>query len=198
MPPIASHIIAEGHAWIASGYRAREYQPHLFIEDLVALRELFQKEIGPPRWTIIYGQSMGGHIVVASLELRPGLYQGGLVECGLVDGISIADYLMATPPRRADSRGALLNAPDQAFCQAPRACGWALGPGCTTQRTTVRQRRLLMGADRRQRLPLRLRPRRYLPTSCTARDLENSESRARRVPPTPVLIDPGSVSPKTS
>ena len=95
LPPIASHIIAEGHAWIASGYRAREYQPHLFIEDLVALRELFLKEIGQPRWSIIYGQSMGGHITVASLELRPGLYQSGLSECGLVDGIGIADYLMA-------------------------------------------------------------------------------------------------------
>ena len=46
-PPIASHIIDEGHAWIASGYRAREYQPHLFIEDLIALHELFQKEITP-------------------------------------------------------------------------------------------------------------------------------------------------------
>ena len=59
-PPIASHILGEGHAWVASGYRAREYQPHLFIEDLVALRELFLNEIGPPRWTIMYGQSMGG------------------------------------------------------------------------------------------------------------------------------------------
>jgi hypothetical protein len=28
MPPIASHITAGGYAWIASGYRAREYQPH--------------------------------------------------------------------------------------------------------------------------------------------------------------------------
>ena len=42
---------------------------------------------------------MGGHIVVASLELRPGLYQGGLAECGLVDGIGIADYLSRTPRR---------------------------------------------------------------------------------------------------
>ena len=80
-PPIAAHIVDEGHAWIASGYRAREYQPHLFIEDLVALRELFLKEVGAPRWSMIYGQSMGGHIVVASLELKPGLYQGGLAEC---------------------------------------------------------------------------------------------------------------------
>jgi hypothetical protein len=40
-PPLAIHILEEGHAWAASGYRAREYQPHLFIEDLIALRELF-------------------------------------------------------------------------------------------------------------------------------------------------------------
>ena len=48
-PPIGSHIVSAGHAWISSGYRAREYQPHLFIEDLVALRELFLKEVGQPR-----------------------------------------------------------------------------------------------------------------------------------------------------
>ncbi len=112
-PPIAGHIVDQGHAWIASGYRAREYQPHLFIEDLVALRELFLKEIGRPRWTIIYGQSMGGHMVVASLE-RPGLYQGGLAECRLVDGIGIADYLMAhTAAAELISGVPLLDAPDR-------------------------------------------------------------------------------------
>jgi hypothetical protein len=113
-PPIASHIIAEGHAWIASGYRAREYQPHLFIEDLAALRELFLNSVGRPRWTIIYGESMGGHIVVASLELRPGLYEGGLAECGLVDGISIVDYLLAyTAAAELISGAPLLDSPDQ-------------------------------------------------------------------------------------
>jgi hypothetical protein len=30
-PPLAAHIVDEGHAWIASGYRALEYQPHLFM-----------------------------------------------------------------------------------------------------------------------------------------------------------------------
>jgi dienelactone hydrolase len=113
-PPIGIHVLDEGHAWIASGYRAREYRPDLAIEDLVALRELFVKEIGPPHWTIIYGQSMGGHIVVASLELRPGLYQGGLAECGLVDGISIADYLLAyTAAAELISGVPLLDAPDK-------------------------------------------------------------------------------------
>src|SRR5262245_26001681 len=114
VPPIATHIIGEGHAWIASGFRAREYQPHLFIEDLIALRELFDKEIGQPRWTIIYGQAMGGHIAVASLELHPGLYQAGLAECGAVDGIGIADHLLAyTAAAELISGVPLLDAPDR-------------------------------------------------------------------------------------
>src|SRR2546422_7562850 len=145
-PPLASHILGEGHAWAASGYRAREYRPDWFIEDLVALRELFLNEIGRPRWTIIYGQSMGGHIVVASLELRPGLYQGGLAECGLVDGIGIADYLFrvhrrrradlrCAPPRCAGQAG-ILEAPQRAIGAGARHAGRVHGT-----RPSVQQRR---------------------------------------------------------
>ena len=169
--PIGGHVADAGHAWIASGYRAREYQPHLFIEDLVALRELFLKEFGRPRWTIIYGQSMGGHIVVASLELRPGLYQGGLAECGLVDGISIADYLMAyTAAAELIAGVPLLDAPDrQAFARilGERVVP-ALGlPGSYTARGRQFDSvvKYLMGADRAGNdLPLRLQglQRRYL------------------------------------
>ena len=169
--PIGIHVLSEGHAWIASGYRAREYQPHLFIEDLVALRELFLKEIGPPRWTIIYGQSMGGHIVVASLELRPGLYQGGLAECGLVDGISIADYLMAyTAAAELIAGVPLLDAPDkEAFARVlNERVVPALGmPGSYTARGRQFDSvvKYLMGADQAgNELPLRLQglQRRYL------------------------------------
>ena len=170
-PPLASHILGEGHAWVASGYRAREYQPHLFIEDLVALRELFLKEIGPPRWTIIYGQSMGGHIVVASLELRPGLYQGGLAECGLVDGIGIADYLLAyTAAAELISGVPLLDAPDkETFGRLlNERVVPALGmPGAYTARGRQFDSvvKYLMGADRTGNdLPLRQQglQRRYL------------------------------------
>jgi dienelactone hydrolase len=170
-PPLAGHMIDEGHAWIASGYRAREYQPHLFIEDLVALRELFLNEVGRPRWTIIYGQSMGGHIVVASLELRPGLYQGGLAECGLVDGISIADYLLAyTAAAELISGVSLLDSPDeQAFARVLNELVVpALGmPGSYTARGLQFDSvvKYLMGADQTGHdLPLRLQglQRRYL------------------------------------
>jgi hypothetical protein len=170
-PPIANHIAGEGHAWIASGYRAREYLPHLFIQDLVALRELFLKEIGQPRWTIIYGQSMGGHIVVASLELRPGLYQGGLAECGLVDGIGIADYLLAyTAAAELISGVPLLDAPDkETFSRlVNERVVPALGtPGAYTARGRQFDSvvKYLMGGDQAGNdLPLRLQgwSRRYL------------------------------------
>jgi pimeloyl-ACP methyl ester carboxylesterase len=170
-PPMSGHILDRGHAWIASGYRVREYQPHVAIEDLIALRELFLKEIGQPRWTIIYGQSMGGHIVVASLELRPGLYQGGLAECGLIDGIGIADYLMAyTAAAELIAGVPLLDAPDkQAFAQLlNERVVPALGmPGSYTARGRQFDSvvKYLMGADQvGNDLPLRLLglQRRYL------------------------------------
>ena len=203
-PPIASHIVAQGHAWIASGYRAREYQPHLFIEDLVALRELFLDEIGQPRWAIIYGQSMGGHIVVASLELRPGLYQGGLAECGLVDGISIADYLTAyTAAAELIAGVPLLDAPDkEAFARIlNERVVPALGmPGSYTARGRQFDSvvKYLMGADQAGNdLPLRLQglKRRYLLNMMPrARDLENEPNPGLRAASTVHIryrIDPG-------
>ena len=64
-------------------------------QEALALRERFIKEFGRPRWTIIHGQSMGGHVAIASLELHPEVYQGGLIECGIVDGVGLIDWLYA-------------------------------------------------------------------------------------------------------
>jgi hypothetical protein len=203
-PPIGSHIVAQGHAWIASGFRAREYQPHLFIEDLVALRELFLSEIGQPRWTIIYGQALGGHVVVASLELRPGLYQGGLAECGAVDGISIADYLLAYTAAAELIAGApLLDARNrQSFARMlNERVVPALGlPGSYTARGRQFDSvvKYLMGADGvGNDLPLRLRglERDFL-MSMTHRnpDVEKEPSFVRRAGSTLHIryrIDPG-------
>ena len=203
-PPIASHILAKGHAWAASGYREREYQPHLFIEDLVALRELFLKEIGHPRWAIIYGQSMGGHIVVATLESRPGLYQGGLAECGLVDGIGIADYLMAYVAAAELISGVpLFDAPTrQEFVKRVNERVMpALGmPGSYTARGLQFDSvvKYLMGADAAGNdLPLRLEglKRRYLPNFIyRSPDIETESNPGARAASTAHIryrIDPG-------
>lgn len=203
MLPIASHVLGQGHAWIASGYREREYQPHLFIEDLVALRELFLTEIGVPRWSIIYGQSMGGHITVASLEQRPGLYQGGLSECGLVDGIGIADYLTAyTAAAELISGVPILDAPDRlAFGSLLEGIVRALGlPGAYTARGRQFDSvvKYLMGADRAgNELPLRLQglqARYLLNIMHRPKDLERETNPGLRAASTAHVkyrIDPG-------
>ena len=38
---------------------------------------------------------MGGHIAIASLELYPDVYQGALIECGVIDGVGLTDWLNA-------------------------------------------------------------------------------------------------------
>ncbi len=170
-PPLGDHILDEGHAWIASGYREREYRPDVAVEDLLALRALFLKEFGSPRWSIIYGQSMGGHVAVASLELHQGVYQGGLTECGLVDGIGIADYLLAyTAAAELISGVPLFDAPDKAAFDDmlnTRVVPILGAPGSFTARGRQFDSvvKYLMGADQRGNdLPLRAQglPRRYL------------------------------------
>lgn len=93
--PLDFHLTEGGYAWAASGYRSMGYRPDWFLADTLALRERFIKEFGRPRWTIIHGQSMGGHVAIASLELHPEIYQGGLIECGVVDGVGFIDWLYA-------------------------------------------------------------------------------------------------------
>ena len=93
--PLDFYLSEHGYAWAASGYRSWGYRPDWFLADILALREMFIKTFGPPRWTIIHGQSMGGHVAIASLELHPEVYQGGLIECGVVDGVGLVDWLYA-------------------------------------------------------------------------------------------------------
>jgi hypothetical protein len=93
--PLASHLAANGYAWAASSFRSGAYRPDWFVVDTLQLRDLFIREIARPRWTIIHGQSMGGHIAIASLELHPGVYQGALIECGVTDGVTVADLGLA-------------------------------------------------------------------------------------------------------
>jgi len=94
-PPLDLHITDRGVAWGASANRAKGYRPDWFLDDMFALRDHFIRTYGQPRWTIVYGQSMGGHSAIAALELHPEVFQGALVECGVVDGITLFDWRYA-------------------------------------------------------------------------------------------------------
>src|SRR3712207_2212439 len=84
------------------------------MEDTLALKRLFVREVGQPRWTILYGQSMSGQIVTGSLETWPDEYQAGLAECGLVDGVWEVEFLLSyTAVAELISGVPLLDAPDR-------------------------------------------------------------------------------------
>ena len=76
--PLDHYLTNHGYAWASSGYRSKGYRPDLFLLDLLALRAQFIERFGQPRWTIIHGQSMGGH--VADRGERPSACQSD--RCG--------------------------------------------------------------------------------------------------------------------
>lgn len=93
--PLEQHLALHDYAWAASGYRSTGYHPDWFMDDTLALVELFVRRYGRPRWTVIYGQSMGGHMAIASLELHPEVFQGAFLECGAIDGVGLIDWYYA-------------------------------------------------------------------------------------------------------
>jgi pimeloyl-ACP methyl ester carboxylesterase len=155
--PLDRDLTREGYAWAASGYRAFGYHPDWFLSDLLTLRTSFIKRFGKPRWTIIHGRSMGGHVSIASLELHPDTYQGALIECGVIDGVGLVDWLRAyTAAAEYFSGLPLLETPQPEFdrlvnLEFPRLMGT---PGHYTERGQRFDNVVmhLMGGD----LPLRL------------------------------------------
>ena len=110
--PIREAAIAQGYAWAASSYRANGYNPEDGVQDTLILREFFKQTVGAPKRTYIFGSSMGGHIVVASLEQYPDIFVGGLSECGVVSGVGEFDYLMSFTLLAGYFSGADFTAPE--------------------------------------------------------------------------------------
>jgi pimeloyl-ACP methyl ester carboxylesterase len=196
--PLGAQLDVRGYAWAASGYRSKGYRPDWFMDDLLALRALFITRFGAPRWTVLHGQSMGGHVTIASLELHPEVYQGALVECGIVDGVGLVDWLYAyTAAAEYLSGVKLLDAPGRQAFSALVNGPWldAMGtPGSFTDRgrrfdSVVKH---LMGGD----LPLRAQgmPQRYL-MNLNSRDPgpDRAQEFARHASTTHIRyrIDPG-------
>jgi len=198
LPPLSGQLTKRGYAWAASGYRSKGYHPDRFMADTLALRDLFIKQFGRPKRTIIHGQAMGGHVAVASLELHPGVYQGGLIECGAVDGVGLIDWLYAYAAAAeylSDVR--LFDAPNRAVFDTLVKGPWlhAMGmPGSYTERgrrfdSVVTH---LMGGE----LPLRLaglKPRFIMNLNPRDPGPQHAQELARHASTTHVRyrIDPG-------
>ncbi|MCE7927684.1 MAG: hypothetical protein DYG91_04165 [Chloroflexi bacterium CFX7] len=94
-PPLALRraIIADGTAWAASSYSENGYVPGIGADDTLALKRLFEREVGQPQRTYIAGLSMGGHVITLLLEYFPHEFDGALALCGVMTGIEQVDYV---------------------------------------------------------------------------------------------------------
>ena len=88
--------VKAGYAWAGSTYRRGGYGITMAAEDTERLRTIFVQHFGPARRTILHGQSYGGGVaskaaeLYASVDDRPGPYDGVLLTSGVLGGGSVA------------------------------------------------------------------------------------------------------------
>lgn len=119
--PVREEAVRLGFAWAASSYRANGYNPLDGIADTLLVIEQFKRQVGEPKRMFIYGSSMGGHVVVGSLEQHPDVYVGGVAECGVVGGAAQLDYLLAVNALADELAGTNMFAPENKSLQAQQA-----------------------------------------------------------------------------
>jgi len=77
-------IFERHYAVIESAYSETGWALPQAYPETEALRQYFVKRFGTPRETYVVGSSMGGALVMVTLELNPKPYIGGLDLCGAV------------------------------------------------------------------------------------------------------------------
>ncbi|WP_419807176.1 DUF6351 family protein [Terriglobus sp.] len=80
----AEPMLRRGYAVIQSGYSQTGWALQVAYPETETLRKYFVKKYGQPRETIAAGGSMGGALVMVSMELNKNTYTGGLDLCGAV------------------------------------------------------------------------------------------------------------------
>lgn len=84
-PLLERHYAVAESAYSQAGWALPQAYP-----ETEALRKYFVKRFGQPRETYVAGGSMGGALVMVTLELNPKPYVGGLDLCGSVGPSSVA------------------------------------------------------------------------------------------------------------
>ena len=79
-------MVKAGYAWAGSSYRQGGVAVRGAGEDTERLRGIFNTAIGPPRLTILHGQSWGASVAAKAAEAYPASYDGVLLTSGVLGG----------------------------------------------------------------------------------------------------------------
>jgi pimeloyl-ACP methyl ester carboxylesterase len=83
----ADWLLQHGYAMIGSSYASVGWALQDAVPDQLATLQVFTKEIGTPKRTIAWGDSMGGLVTLALVEQYPDRIDGGLPMCASVSGV---------------------------------------------------------------------------------------------------------------
>ncbi|MGB9072709.1 MAG: hypothetical protein WCC22_08555 [Terriglobales bacterium] len=81
LPADVETLLARGFALAASRFAGSGWQVKEGMQDTVALTSAFRHMIGRPRWTILWGKSMGGLMTLGMIEKFPHHYDGAVALC---------------------------------------------------------------------------------------------------------------------
>ncbi|MEV0680642.1 hypothetical protein AB0I60_29415 [Actinosynnema sp. NPDC050436] len=91
---LRQRLLDGGFAWASSSYYANGYDVKAGVESTHDLALRFADLVGEPQDVFVAGASMGGHVVVRSLEQHPGFYRAALPVCGVLGDQELFDYLL--------------------------------------------------------------------------------------------------------
>jgi pimeloyl-ACP methyl ester carboxylesterase len=89
--PTEALLLEHGYALAASGFRNAGWNVEEGIWDTQQLLIFFRRNVAYPERVLIYGGSMGGAVVLNSMEMFHGLYDGAVPICAAPDGTLNAD-----------------------------------------------------------------------------------------------------------
>lgn len=93
-PQIRDALLARGFAVIASSYSENGYAAKEGAEQTHQLSGVFASQVGQPKRTFLFGQSLGGLVGLQLSEKYPSQYAGTLLVCGVVGGSNLeVEYL---------------------------------------------------------------------------------------------------------
>jgi pimeloyl-ACP methyl ester carboxylesterase len=83
----ADWLLQHGYAMIGSSYASVGWALEDAVPDQLATLQAFTKEVGTPKRTIAWGDSMGGLVSLALVEQYPDRIDGGIPMCASVSGV---------------------------------------------------------------------------------------------------------------
>lgn len=82
----SNELLLEGYALAGSSYSQNGWAVEQALQDQIALLDYFDQTCGHPARTLAWGNSMGGMITAALVQLYPLRFAGAVPMCGLLSG----------------------------------------------------------------------------------------------------------------